>query len=231
MNKYFCLLVFAVSLSFIYPAAGDDTASSSLEMLPPDEQMNPDEVATSSYPYADPMESTVDDSLNEGKDQPGITSPAGEKYETLGVRISDKGSFKEDEAGKSDAANNAEVYGRITHEEHPIAFRKYFRRWVLTTDDGAKIPLASTLKLMSELKKEGILDERVHATGSWRNSPGDERLRFLSVETIELRPLAVEAEDQDHPEGNTEDSKDVMMPEPDSEQAMASDSEEIPESF
>lgn len=78
-----------------------------------------------------------------------------------------------------------EFTGRIFFEQHPIGLRKNLRRWVLSTDNGKRIPLSSTLSLMKQVKGESVLDEPVKVSGRMIRS-SEEGVAFLSVSEIKI---------------------------------------------
>ncbi|NLI75075.1 MAG: hypothetical protein GX442_01380 [Candidatus Riflebacteria bacterium] len=91
------------------------------------------------------------------------------------------------EQAREEAEKPVTLEGRLRIEEHAVGRRASFRRWVLVASEGARIPLRSNLSLLSEVKKDGVLDHPVKLTGVWRPSPGNERLRFFTIERIDVR--------------------------------------------
>jgi len=92
------------------------------------------------------------------------------------------------EQARNEVEKAVKVEGTLLIEDHPVGRKSSFRRWVIETDDGKRFPLRSTLSLMTEVKKSGILDDRVSLIGNWLPSPGNGRLKFFRVDRIE--PIA-----------------------------------------
>ncbi|HEY9072221.1 MAG TPA: hypothetical protein VIV61_18315 [Candidatus Ozemobacteraceae bacterium] len=90
-------------------------------------------------------------------------------------------------SGETAAAEeqSAILLGRLAIEEHYVARKRSFRRWVLKTDEGDRIPLTSNFTLLSAVKAPGMADERVKATGKWVSSATDPRLKFFTADRFE----------------------------------------------
>jgi len=77
------------------------------------------------------------------------------------------------------------LLGYLVIEEHHVGRKRAFRRWVLKTDEGDRIPLSSNYTLLSAVKAPGIADERVKATGKWVSAAADPRLKFFTADRFE----------------------------------------------
>ncbi len=76
------------------------------------------------------------------------------------------------------------ITGRLVPERRRIGRRSYVYRWVLKGEDGSRIPLKSNLKLLSEVKKEDLLDGYVALTGKFIESGFANELRYFMVESV-----------------------------------------------
>lgn len=74
--------------------------------------------------------------------------------------------------------------GILIPEVQPLGKKKYMNRWVLELDDGSRIPLKSSLKLLQEVRKEGILDDYVTIEGKILVSPMEKKLKYLVPESF-----------------------------------------------
>ncbi|HNX74655.1 MAG TPA: hypothetical protein PKM56_03080 [Candidatus Rifleibacterium sp.] len=83
-----------------------------------------------------------------------------------------------------DADKNQSLTGHLVPEKQPLGRRKYLYRWVLKTDDGRRIPLKSNLKLMTEVRRENILDGLVTLNGQYTKSGQNAELRYFTVESV-----------------------------------------------
>ena len=83
-----------------------------------------------------------------------------------------------------DANKNQLLTGQLVPEKQPLGRRKYLYRWVLKTDDGRRIPLKSNLKLLTEVRRESMLDGRVALTGQYIKSGQNSELRYFTVESV-----------------------------------------------
>ncbi|HPT48358.1 MAG TPA: hypothetical protein PLM07_20940, partial [Candidatus Rifleibacterium sp.] len=79
---------------------------------------------------------------------------------------------------------NQSLTGHLVPEKQPLGRRKYLYRWVLKTDDGRRIPLKSNLKLMTEVRRENILDGLVTLNGQYTKSGQNAELRYFTVESV-----------------------------------------------
>ncbi len=110
------------------------------------------------------------------------SEPAGlfEKTAALEPALMTRG--KPDDA-EDDPTKTLKISGTLVPEKHPVGRRRQLDRWVLKTDDGQRIPLKSNLKLLTEVRRENLLDGRVTLNGRYIRSGLNESLRYFAVES------------------------------------------------
>lgn len=84
---------------------------------------------------------------------------------------------------EDDPTKVLKISGMLVPEKHPVGRRRQLDRWVLKTDDGQRIPLKSNLKLLTEVRRENLLDGRVVLSGHYIRSGLNESLRYFAVES------------------------------------------------
>ncbi|GAB4279912.1 MAG: hypothetical protein Kow0029_24120 [Candidatus Rifleibacteriota bacterium] len=82
-----------------------------------------------------------------------------------------------------ETSRKEKIKGIILPEKHYIKRRRYVYRWVLETDDGMRIPLKSNLHLLTQVRKEELLDGPVMLSGYYVQSGMNEKLRYFVVES------------------------------------------------
>lgn len=85
---------------------------------------------------------------------------------------------------QSELEQLVKIVGRIVPERQPLGRRRHLYRWVLQTDDGQRIPLKSSIRLLQEVRAEDALEGFVTVSGKFATSGFNKDLRFLTVESV-----------------------------------------------
>lgn len=117
-----------------------------------------------------------------------------EKAEALEPALMTMGKPEDDQ---SDINENQKLSGTIVPEKQPLGRRKHLYRWVLKTDDGNRIPLKSNLKLLTEVRRENILDGKVTLNGRFVKSPLNKELRYFVVDSATISDRAAASDTAD----------------------------------
>ncbi len=106
-----------------------------------------------------------------------------EKADALEPALMTMGKPEDDQ---SDINENQKLSGTIVPEKHPVGRRKHLYRWVIKTDDGKRIPLKSNIKLLTEVRRESMLDGKVTLNGRFVKSPLNKELHYFVVDSATM---------------------------------------------